>query len=68
METLTISITGMSCGGCVAGVRKALSTVLGVADAQVKVGEATVNFDPAITNPDAIRGAITRAGYALAAA
>jgi copper chaperone len=63
MNSLTIPIAGMSCGGCVNSIRNALSTIPGVSDAQVKVGEATVKYDPAITNPEALRGVITRAGY-----
>ena len=46
MQTLNIPITGMSCGGCVENVRTALSSISGVTDAQVKVGAATVTFDP----------------------
>jgi copper chaperone len=68
MQELEISIGGMTCGGCVNSVRNALSRVAGVTDAQVKIGSATVTFDPALTNPDAIRGAITQAGFPLAAA
>jgi copper chaperone CopZ len=68
MHSLTIPITGMSCNGCVNSVRQALSSIPGVADAQVKVGEAMVKYDPARTNPGALRDAITQAGYAPAAA
>ena len=68
MNTLTMPITGMNCGGCVNGVRNALSTISGVHDAQVMIGVASVTYDPALTNPEALRGAITRAGYAMAAA
>jgi copper chaperone len=63
MTSLTIPIGGMSCGGCVAGVKAALATIPGVAEADVRVGEAKVQYDPARTNPDALRDAITRAGY-----
>lgn len=63
MHSLTIPIAGMSCNGCVNSVRNALSTIPGVADAQVKVGEATVKYDPTITSPEALRSVITRAGY-----
>jgi copper chaperone len=63
MHSLTIPIAGMSCDGCVNSIRNALSKSPGVADAQVKVGEATVKYDPAITDPEALRGVITRAGY-----
>ena len=68
MHSLTIPITGMSCNGCVSSVRQALSSMPGVADAEVKVGTATVTYDPALTNPDVLRGAITKAGYMPAAA
>jgi copper chaperone CopZ len=68
MQSITIPITGMSCGGCVSNIRKALSPIPGVVDAQVKVGSATVSFDPAITNAETLRRAITQAGYGLAAA
>lgn len=68
MVKLTIPIIGMSCGGCVNSVRNALSKIPGVEDAQVQVGTATVTYDPARTTPEALRSAVTRAGYALAAA
>jgi copper chaperone CopZ len=68
MTTLTIPISGMSCGGCVTGVRNALSKLPGVADLDVKVGEATVKYDPGLTSPEAIRDAISRAGYSPASA
>ena len=68
MSSLTIPITGMSCGGCVNNVKTALAKVSGVIEAQVKVGSATVTYDPARTSPDVLRGAIAQAGYAVAAA
>ena len=63
MVTLTIPIAGMTCGGCVNGVRNALSNTVGVTDAQVQVGSATVTYDPALTTPVVLRGAIAHAGY-----
>lgn len=63
MERISISIGGMSCGGCVNNVRKALATIPGVEVHQVKVGSATVAYDPAVVTPEAIREAVTRAGY-----
>jgi copper chaperone len=68
MQQLELSITGMTCNGCVNSVRNALSRVPGVRDAEVTIGAATVTFDPAVANAEAIRGAITKAGFALAAA
>ena len=68
MRSLTIPIIGMTCDGCVNSVRRALSMSPGVADTQVKVGEAKVKYDPAVTNPDTLRHVITQAGYTPAAA
>ena len=63
MQRISISIAGMSCGGCVNSVRNALTRIPGVQVEQVKVGSATVAYDPAVTSPEAFRAAITRAGY-----
>ena len=68
MERMTIPIAGMSCGGCVSNVRNALARTPGVQVEQVRVGAATVAYDPAVTSPDAIREAISRAGYTPRAA
>ena len=68
MSSLTIPITGMSCGGCVNNVQSAFAKVPGVIEAQVKVGSATVTYDPARTTPEMLRGAVVKAGYAVAAA
>ena len=45
--THTYSVKGMSCGGCVANVRKAIESVAGVTKAEVQQqpGQATVTMD-----------------------
>jgi copper chaperone CopZ len=63
MERMSIPIGGMSCGGCVNNVRNALARLPGVQVDQVKVGSATLAYDPALVTPEAIREAVTRAGY-----
>ena len=63
MQRISIPIAGMSCGGCVSNVRNALTRLPGVQVEQVKVGSATVVYDPAVVKPDAIREAIAQAGY-----
>ena len=63
METLNLTIGGMSCGHCVKAVDKALKAVPGVQVGEVKVGGASVQYDPAQTTPSAIAGAVTEAGY-----
>ncbi|MEP7324456.1 MAG: heavy-metal-associated domain-containing protein [Gemmatimonadota bacterium] len=63
MQRISIPIAGMSCGGCVANVRKALTQLPGVQVEDVKVGVATVSFDPALTSREALGAAIAGAGY-----
>lgn len=63
MEELSLKIAGMSCGGCVNSVRRALSRVPGVEVRQVEVGAATLAYDPSLSNPDTIRSAIIKAGF-----
>jgi copper chaperone CopZ len=45
MKTWTLEIDGMSCGGCVAGVRKALGRVSGAEVLEADVGRATSWID-----------------------
>ncbi len=68
MERLTLTIDGMTCGHCVSQVTKALNDVDGVNVEQVKVGAATVAFDPSATSEAEITRAIEDQGYAVAAA
>jgi copper chaperone len=65
METITLTVGGMTCQGCVRSVKKVLEAVPGVQEAQVMLerGEAQVTFDPARTSATQLRGAIQGAGY-----
>ncbi|MBI4754974.1 MAG: heavy-metal-associated domain-containing protein [Betaproteobacteria bacterium] len=65
MENTTIKVGGMSCGGCVKSVTGVLQGLPGVAKAEVSLerGEARVEFDPAQVGLEALRGAITDAGF-----
>ncbi len=67
METTTLKIDGMTCGGCVASVTRVLRAVPGVSDAAVTLtpGQATVTFDEAKTNVPALREAVEEAGYGV---
>ena len=69
METITMNVHGMTCGGCVASVTRVLKAVPGVADATVTLqpGTAKVTFDPARTGAPALRAAITDAGFDVVA-
>lgn len=64
MEHTTIAIQGMSCGHCVAAVKGALGQLEGVEVQEVKVGAATVAYDPAAFTPEQITQAIADEGYA----
>lgn len=65
MDRVTLKIDGMTCGHCVAQVTKALKEVDGVRVEQVKVGTATVSFDPASVTTERITRAIQDQGYGV---
>jgi copper chaperone len=69
METITMNVKGMSCGGCVASVTRVLKAVPGVAEVNVTLnpGAAKVTFDPARTAAPALRSAVEDAGYDVVA-
>ena len=60
-----LSVSGMTCAACQATVQSALTKQPGVLDASVNLmtESAAVTFDPSVTTPDAIVGAIQRVGY-----
>jgi copper chaperone len=64
VQTLTIPISGMSCGHCVQAVRDAIATVPGVSVDQVRIGAATISYDAAAVAVDDVARAIEDAGYA----
>ena len=66
LARIELPVGGMDCGGCVANVRRALTDLPGVHEAQVLLaGErAEVAYDPAHVGVDALRQAILEAGYA----
>ena len=64
-KTVTLSVPDMTCPVCPLTVKKALSDVKGVnkVDVNFDKKEATVNFDDAKTDVDALRKATADAGY-----
>jgi copper chaperone len=62
VDATTITISGMSCGHCVAAVRKALAGVAGVEVQEVQIGTAVVGVDSPVTLA-AATAAIEDAGY-----
>ncbi len=63
MQQLSMAISGMSCGGCVTNVRKALGALSDTRVDSVTVGSATVSYDASQTTPAAIAQAVRDAGY-----
>ena len=65
METTTIKVKGMTCGGCVASVERVLRELEGVEKVAVSLEqeEAKVEFDSTRIKPEALRAAIEDAGY-----
>jgi len=65
METVTLKVNGMSCGGCVASVTRVLKATPGVSEAVVRLDarDATVTFDPRETSAATLKSAIENAGY-----
>lgn len=67
METVTLYISGMACGGCANTIEKALTVIDGVISADVShvEGTAAVAYDPARVQPARIQAAIEATGYAV---
>lgn len=65
MKTMELIIGGMSCGHCVARVKKALSSLPGVWVDHVEVGRATIQVDPATVSMAQIGAALDAAGFDL---
>ncbi|OAM35570.1 hypothetical protein A7P98_06750 [Eikenella sp. NML080894] len=68
MQTITLNIEGMTCGGCAKSVTRILEGVNGVAKAAVSLEykNAVVEFDPAQTNPTALIEAVEDGGFEAA--
>jgi mercuric ion transport protein len=65
LQRVVIPVEGMSCVTCEIAVRNALKKVKGVVSAHVSVAtkNATVDYDPAKTNPGQLVAAINSTGY-----
>ncbi len=64
-QKVELPVQGMTCASCVGRVERVLKAEPGVAGAEVNLalGQATVEFDPGATGPEAIAEAIRGAGY-----
>ena len=68
METTTIPVSGMTCMGCVGSVKRVLGSLEGVNSAEVTLtpGQAVVSYEPGRISLQAIKTAISDAGYDVA--
>ncbi|HNQ08323.1 MAG TPA: cation transporter [Tetrasphaera sp.] len=63
----TYTVTGMTCGHCVASVTEEVSAIPGVGDVQVDLASGALTFTSgAAVTREQVDAAVTEAGYALA--
>jgi len=67
MNEIVLSVTGMTCGGCVNSVQKVLTALPGVQSVEVTLtpGQARVVVDPARLDRAALVQAIVDAGFGV---
>ncbi len=67
MQTVTLGISGMTCGGCVRSVSKVLNGLDGVvkSDVSLENRRAVVDYDPDKLGIDQLKRAIEEAGYEI---
>lgn len=67
MSSMTVNVTGMTCGHCVTSVREEVENISGVrrVDVDLASGEVTIDSEAPIQT-HAIKDAIEEAGYQLA--
>ena len=65
MQTINIGVDGMTCGGCVSSVEKALRHQPGVetATASLESNDVTIGYDPEAIQPEQLEEAIEDAGF-----
>jgi copper ion binding protein len=67
MSTVTVNVTGMSCGHCASSVREEVGSISGVTAVDVDLASGTVTVDSEHdVEADDIKRAVEDAGYQLA--
>lgn len=68
MNEIILSVTGMTCGGCVNSVQKVLTALPGVQSAEVTLtpGQARVAYDSTRVDRVALVQAVIDAGFGVA--
>jgi copper chaperone len=66
-QSIELTVTGMKCGGCETNVKNKLGALEGVISVTASSKEKKVNveYDAAKTDLDAIKAAITEAGFSV---
>ena len=69
LETLNLSVRGMTCGNCARSVERKLSATPGVTKATVDLAsaQAAVEYDGALVKPEALANAVRQLGYEVPA-
>ncbi|MGW0250727.1 heavy-metal-associated domain-containing protein [Nocardia goodfellowii] len=67
-STATVTVTGMTCGGCANSVRTEVGRIDGVTSVDIDLGSGLVTVDSASpVSREAITAAVTKAGYQVTA-
>jgi copper chaperone len=68
MQTVTLGISGMTCGGCVRSVTNVLNALDGVAKAEVSLekNNAVVDYDPGKVGLEQLKRSVVEAGFEVA--
>lgn len=70
MQIEHLTVSGMSCGGCVTRVTEALKALPGVGGVEVTLstGKVDVSYDERLAQPAQMNLAVERSGYSVGAA
>jgi len=67
MTSIRFNVRGMSCTGCAQSIERRLLTTTGVQSASVDLsaGEAVVDYDENVTNPNSLEKVIESLGFGV---
>ena len=62
-----LTISGMTCGGCVNSLTRVLNSVPGVEPLKIEVGKAQLRIDADRVSSQSLKDAVARAGFEVIA-
>jgi copper chaperone CopZ len=67
MQTDSMTVTGMQCGGCSNKISIALNAIAGVEDVQVSLasGQVTVRYDEQCISPHQLEAVVINSGFGV---